>query len=124
MILMPIIMVSPLAALLLFYYLPFATALLFYTPILIVAGFCHYVMFKSMRAKVETGLEAMMGGEALVIENIDPEGKVRFRDEIWTATSRGEKIVEGERVRILDAEGLVLIVERLHEDEKRSKRNN
>jgi len=118
MILMFIIMVSPLAALLLFYYLPFQTALLIYIAILIVAAFCYYVMFKSMRAKVETGLEAMMGGEALVIEDIDPEGKVRFRDEIWTATVRGKKIATGERVRILDAEGLVLIVERLHEDEK------
>ncbi len=118
MILMFIIMVSPLAALLLFYHLPFQTALLIYTAILIVAAFCYYVMFKSMRAKAKTGLVAMMGGEALVIEDIHTEGKVRFRDEIWTATARGKKIAEGERVRILDAEGLVLIVERLHEDEK------
>jgi membrane-bound ClpP family serine protease len=124
MILMPLVMVSPLAALLLFYYLPFATALLYYTPILIVAGFCQCVMFKSMRAKVKTGLEAMMGGEALVIKDIDPEGKVRFRDEIWTAAARGNKIVVGERVKILDAEGLILIVERLHEDEEGANRNN
>jgi membrane-bound ClpP family serine protease len=119
-ILMPITMVSPLAALLLFYYLPFGTALLYYIPILIVAGFCHYLMMKSMRAKAETGLEAMIGGEAIVIKSIDPEGKIRFKSEIWTATAQGKKIAEGKRVRILGAEGLVLVVEALHEDKTRS----
>jgi membrane-bound ClpP family serine protease len=121
MILMPIIMVSPLAALVLFYYLPFGNALLYYIPILIVAGFCHYFMMKSMRAKAETGLEAMIGGEAIVIKSIDQEGKIRFKGEIWTATAQGKKIAEGERVRILGAEGLVLVVEQIHENKARSK---
>jgi membrane-bound ClpP family serine protease len=116
MILMPIIMLSPFLALVLFYYLPFQTALRIYIAIVIVAGYGYYIMFKSMRAKVKTGMEAMMGAEALVIEDIDPEGKVRFKDEIWTATTPGKKISQGEKVRILEAEGLVLVVERLDAD--------
>ena len=121
MILMSIIMVLPLAALVLFYYLPLGTAVEIYIPVLIVAGYCYIVMFKTMRARAQTGLEAMIGREALAIEDIDAEGKILFNDEIWEATARGAKIAEGEQVKILDAEGLVLVVEGLHEDEKRSR---
>ena len=118
MILMPLIMVSPFLALLLFYYLPLETALPIYVVILIVAVFYHYVMFKSMRIKVKTGLEAMVGREALVIEDIAPEGKVEFRDEIWTATTRGREIFKGEKVKISKVQGLVLVVEGLDQAEK------
>ena len=118
---MAIIMVSPLAALFLFWYMPFETALFTYIGILIVAGFCYYVMFQSMRTKAKTGLEGMIGGEAVVIERIDREGKIRFKNEIWTATARGEKITEGKHVKIVGAKGLVLIVESLPEDQKKSK---
>ena len=121
MILMPLIMVSPFLALLLFYYLPLKTALPFYITILIVAGFYYVVMFKSMRGKAKTGLEAMIGGEALVIEDISPEGKVLFKDEIWRATTRGQDIAKGGRVKILETQGLVLVVEGLNEDEKASR---
>jgi len=111
MILMPLIMVSPILALLLFFYLPLETALPMYITILVVAGFYYVVMFRSMRAKTKTGLEAMIGEEALVIEDIAPEGKVLFKDEIWTATARGREIVKGQKVKILEAKGLVLVVE-------------
>jgi len=121
MILMPLIMVSPFFALLLFYYLPLESALPIYIVIVIVAGFYYVVMFKSMRAKAKTGLEAMIGGEALVIEAIAPDGKVEFKDEIWTATTRGKEIFKGERVKILETQGLVLVVQGLAEDAKRSR---
>jgi membrane-bound ClpP family serine protease len=120
MILMPIIMISPLAALVLFYYFPLETALLFYITILIVAAYCYYVMFKSMMARAKTGLEAMIGRQARVIEDINPEGKIEFNNEIWTAFTKGGKIDKGDKVRILDTEGLVLIVEGGDEKEKRS----
>jgi membrane-bound ClpP family serine protease len=117
MISMPIIMVSPFLALALFYFLPFRTAMPIYIVILILAAFFYYLMIKSMRAKVQTGLEKMIGGEARVLENIDPEGKVSFKGEIWTAKTRGKRFDEGSRVRILDAEGLVLIVGAPDDDE-------
>jgi len=59
---------------------------------------------------VRTGLEEMMGQEAVVIDDIDPEGKVRFKDEIWAATAKGERVEQGERVRIVGSRGLVLVV--------------
>jgi membrane-bound ClpP family serine protease len=110
MIFMPIIMVSPFLALALFYFLPLRSAIPIYIVILMLAGFFYYLMIKSMRAKIRTGLEKMIGGEARVLENIDPEGKVSFEGEIWTARARGKRFAEGSRVRILDVKGLVLFV--------------
>ncbi|NIS68323.1 MAG: nodulation protein NfeD, partial [Proteobacteria bacterium] len=55
--------------------------------------------------------EGMTEGEAVVIEDIDPEGKVKFENEIWAATAHGQRLHKGKRVRICGAEGLTLIVE-------------
>lgn len=118
MILMPIIMVAPFAALVLFYYFPLETALPIYLTIQVIAAYCYYVMFKSMMDRAKTGLEAMIGGRARVIEDIDPDGKIEFKNEIWTAAARNGNIPKGERVKIVDAEGLILIVRGLDEDEK------
>jgi len=111
MILMPIIMLSPVWAVVLFYFLPLSTALPFYIVILIVAAYCNIVMFWSMRAKPKTGVEAMIGKETLVIEDIDPEGRIEIAGEIWAATARGKRIIAGKAVKILKANGLVLVVE-------------
>jgi len=51
----------------------------------------------------------------VVIDDIDPEGKVRIKDEIWDATAKGEKVEQGERVRIVGSRGLVLVVEDVEE---------
>jgi membrane-bound ClpP family serine protease len=65
---------------------------------------------KSMKLPVRTGLEDMMGQEVMVIDDIDPEGKVRFKDEIWAATARA-RLEQGKKVKIVGSLGLVLVVE-------------
>jgi membrane-bound serine protease (ClpP class) len=116
MIFMPIIMVSPLWGLLLFYYLPLGTALPLYIAILIVGVYFHIIMFRSMRAKHKTGVEAMIGMKAIVIKDIDPEGKIEIMGEIWAATARDKKIAAGKKVEIVEVRGLILIVKTLDED--------
>jgi membrane-bound ClpP family serine protease len=66
-----------------------------------------------MRGKVQTGKKKMIGKKALVIEDIDPEGKVEYEGEIWNATSQGQKLAKGKRVRISGAQGLTLMVKDL-----------
>jgi membrane-bound ClpP family serine protease len=117
MILMPIVMVAPILALPLFYYFPLGTALPIYIVILIASVYCNVVMVWSMRAKAKSGVNAMIGKRALVIEDIAPEGKVRVWGEIWTATGRNRRIPAGKEVKILDAKGLVLSVDELDEHE-------
>ena len=107
---MMIIMFSPVFALALFLFLPFYTAFPIYIPIFIFGVIVNYKMMRSMRLPVRTGLEEMMGQEVLVIDDIAPEGKVRFKDEIWTATAKGERLEQGDKVRIVGSQGLVLVV--------------
>ena len=107
---MMIIMFSPVFALALFLFLPFQTAFPIYIPIFIFGVIVNYKMMRSMKLPVRTGLEEMMGQEAVVIDDIDPEGKVRFKDEIWAATAKDERLEQGDKVRIVGSQGLVLVV--------------
>ena len=117
MIFMPIIMLAPILALPLFYYLPLGSALPIYIVILIASVYCNITMVWSMRAKTKSGVKAMIARRALVIEDIAPEGKVEVRGEIWKAVGRNKRIPAGKQVKILDAKGLVLVVDALDEDE-------
>ena len=115
---MMIIMFSPIFALALFLFLPFWTAFPIYIPIFIFGFIVNYKMMKSMKLPIRAGLEEMMGQEAVVIDNIDPEGKVRIWNEIWTAKARKEILRQGETVRIVGCQGLVLIVANTEEKKK------
>lgn len=78
-------------ALVLFFFLPFWTALTIYLPVTAASGFVYFKMMTAIESKVQTGLEQMIGEEAVVIEDLDPEGKVEIMDEIWKARSNGKK---------------------------------
>lgn len=120
MISMPLLMIAPFLALLLFYYFPLEAALPIYIAILIVSGFCYVIMVRTRRVKVSTGREAMIGREGVVIKDIAPKGKIELNGELWTAETRGETIAAGKKVKIVEADGLVLIVEPLDGAEKSS----
>jgi membrane-bound ClpP family serine protease len=63
------------------------------------------------KRRVRTGVEGHVGERAEVVRACDPEGRVRFRGEVWRARSAQPAAV-GETVRVLDTEGLTLVVER------------
>jgi membrane protein implicated in regulation of membrane protease activity len=46
----------------------------------------------------------------VVIEDINPEGKIMVGSEIWTAESGGERFRRGQKVVISGFEGLTAIV--------------
>jgi len=106
-----LILLSPILALPLFLLLPFRAALPAYITVVLTTGFIYFKIIIAMKSKVHTGIEGMTEGEAVVIEDIDPEGKVKFENEIWAATAYGQRLHKGKRVRICGAEGLTLIVE-------------
>uniref|UniRef100_UPI002606C657 NfeD family protein n=1 Tax=Thermococcus sp. TaxID=35749 RepID=UPI002606C657 len=69
---------------------------------------------RARRRKPETGKEEMIGAIGRVVEDLDPEGVVKVRGELWKATSRtGEKIRVGEVVKVVGMRGLILIVEKV-----------
>lgn len=106
-----IILSFPLLALPIFFFFPMETALPAYLLILLITGFVYFKVIAAMRSKVRTGKEGLKNEEALVIEDIDPEGKVLVWSEIWRATANGKKIRKGEKVRISGTHGLTLVVE-------------
>lgn len=83
-----------------------------------VAGMAATV-FSGMPAMVRTrfgtptiGRDWMVGEMGEAVDRVDPEGFVRIRDAQWRArTNRATPIDQGERVRVVAIDGLVLEVE-------------
>jgi len=53
-----------------------------------------------MRIKPWNGKEAMVGRTGLVVQDIDPEGKIQYGTEIWNAIAIGKKFAKGDKVII------------------------
>ncbi|MEK6780386.1 MAG: nodulation protein NfeD [Bacteroidota bacterium] len=63
---------------------------------------------KAQRLKPVTGTEGMIGEIGEAIELIDPAGTVRVHGEIWEAESNGEKINQGDKVKVIGIKNLKL----------------
>jgi membrane-bound serine protease (ClpP class) len=71
-------------------------------------------VLKVRKRRAKVGAEELIGKITKAETNIDEEGgTIKIQGEIWNArTVEGEKIEEGEKVEIVDREGLTLIVKR------------
>lgn len=71
-------------------------------------------VFMRTASHLKTGVDAMLGQEAVVMESIgEPHGgTVRINGELWMARSLAGVIPEGERVTVEQVEGLKLWVRR------------
>ncbi len=108
-----LILFLPFFAVPLFWIFPFTTALPLYLFVLGISLFLYFKIFQAMRQEVKTGQEAMLGQKGLVVEDIDPEGKIQYANEIWDATARESRFLKGEQVKIRGISGLVLQVEKM-----------
>jgi membrane-bound serine protease (ClpP class) len=68
-----------------------------------------WLRMRSWRAT--TGAEALVGTPGRAISNLDPEGQVRVKGQIWKARS-DERVSQGEDVVVLSVDGLRLEVTR------------
>lgn len=66
---------------------------------------------KAQRLKVVTGMEALIGDTAEVLDRLDPTGTVKVQGETWNAESLSGVIGKGEKVRIKEMKNLKLYVE-------------
>lgn len=72
---------------------------------------------RSRRAPLLTGYEHYAGQTATVRQPLQPTGRVWFEGQSWFAeTKSGRDVDAGKLVRILDLDGLTLIVEPIDED--------
>ncbi|MCZ6657934.1 MAG: nodulation protein NfeD [Gammaproteobacteria bacterium] len=89
-------------------------------PIPIIAGFAiatggvaFFVVgsaIQARRQKVVTGVESMIGAEALVLDDFDGRGSVRAFGEVWGASS-AVPLQKNTKVRVTRVDGLTLTVE-------------
>jgi membrane-bound ClpP family serine protease len=86
---------------------PIIVAIVFAVAFII---FVIYAIVKGQRLKLSTGVEEMIGKEAVVQTTLNPKGTVLAEGELWTAIAEGSKIEPGEEVIITKVEGLKLWV--------------
>jgi membrane-bound serine protease (ClpP class) len=65
---------------------------------------------KARRRPVVSGLEELVGGEAVVMEDFEGQGRVSIHSETWQAMSEGP-LRKGQPVRVTGVKGLTLQVE-------------
>jgi len=83
--------------------------------VLVAAGFFIFAVtmtVKAHRAKPATGREGLIGELGTATTRIAPEGKVFVHGEFWNAYADGI-IEEGQKIRVVKAEGLRVKVERI-----------
>ncbi len=96
------------------------------TVIVVVVTLCSMlgtIMFYRRLGKPQptatTITESNVGREGLVLEDIDPHtlhGKVRIKHQVWSATA-DMHIPKGKMIKVVDWEGIHVIVEEIKEEE-------
>ena len=76
-----------------------------------IAVFALGAAFRARKARSATGKESMIGARAEVVDDFEGEGRVRAFGEVWQARS-DEPFGKGDRVRIVDVDGVWVNVER------------
>jgi membrane-bound serine protease (ClpP class) len=78
----------------------------------LITVFLLRLALRARRSKSRTGVDAMIGQIAVVIQPLAPSGQVVVNGEIWQAES-ATPAAPGERVRVRELRDLTLLVERV-----------
>lgn len=65
---------------------------------------------QSHRTQPTTGREGLIGQSGRTITDLDPDGQIELRGEIWKATAVGGNLEKDSRVVVIDEKGLTLYV--------------
>lgn len=116
-------LLMPFLGLGLFAVLPWPLALPSYLVLVALSLLLYVKILDGMRRPVQTGREAMLGAVVTVTREIRSEGQVRYLNELWRAVSR-EPLPVGAQARVVDLEGMRLVVRRLDDAAGRRERGN
>lgn len=112
-----LLLLSPLAGLLLFAFLPLPTALALYLPLAALSLAIGIPAVRAMYGPVATGVEGMRGKEGVVVTAEGRAGMLRCGGGLWRY-SAPEPLAPGERVRIVEIDGLTAVVHRSGREEQ------
>ena len=73
-------------------------------------------VMKTRRKKPTTGIDELIEKTARAVTDIDPEGKVTVRGEIWNARAENGTIKQGDTVKIICVDGLTLLVRKIEKE--------
>jgi len=80
----------------------------------ITLGICFslfaMMIVKSLRSKVTTGREGLIGLAVEITEDLDPEGMVKCHGEVWKARSAGGNLCKGDSAVVASVDGIILVV--------------
>ena len=69
------------------------------------------VMEARRMPKTDVPKQDLIGKVGTALDLLEPRGRVRIERENWSASSTGDPIPAGSKVRIVDVKGLLLLVE-------------
>ena len=78
--------------------------------IIIFLLFGAWKALQSHRVKPTTGREGLIGQTGVAITELDPDGQVEIRGEIWRAEAVGGNLEKETRVVVIDEKDLTLYV--------------
>ena len=80
----------------------------------VTLGLCFMIfammITRSLRSKVTTGREGLIGLEVEITEDLDPEGMVKCRGEVWRARTKGESLRKGSPAVVVSVDSIILVV--------------
>ena len=79
----------------------------------VILAFEFYVYYPHFK-KPRIGREGMIGLTGRVIEELNPEGRIKIGGETWKAKALKNTITRGEEVIVVDMEGLKLLVRKIN----------
>ncbi len=116
---MLLLMLIPIAAIPVFFFLPLDVSIPIYLFCLLLSGSMFWFMRGSMRQPAVTGAEGLIGKDAEVVPSVNPSDRasymVRVEGELWSAHSR-DTLKAGETVVIIGFEKNRLTVKRKFTD--------
>ncbi len=118
-----LILLMPLLALPIFWFMPLNFAIPIYAVIVLISGLTYRLIRKSMKKRPKTGAESLIGAKAEVVSRLKPgdhaQYLVRSQGELWSAKSPNV-LHPGETVNIGAVDGVTLIVKRIRPYQKRA----
>ncbi|MGM0421119.1 MAG: NfeD family protein [Bacillota bacterium] len=63
--------------------------------------------------EIKSGDNRFKDKTGIVVETLNPEGQIKIEGEIWKAKIEGQEVKPGEKVKVINREGMTLLVKRL-----------
>ena len=81
--------------------------------VLVIAILAAFILYKGLTAnlaKIKTGKEALIGSRGIAVTDLKPQGEIRVMGEFWQAAAKDKWITKGEKVEVVDMDGMFLVV--------------